>query len=199
MLDELHKDYVHELWAMRASDKDSLGSVVGVDFYNAGALLPLRDEDLLRITVNDLLSQVEPAFRDVKVLDYDVQRYQEAVSWFSPGSYENRPRTRVEGIQNLFCAGDWVVIQDPLILSKENDFNVNEHGAKGLCQERAYVSGLVAANCILTETKDAKKIARVLPIRDDELQVVLGRTLNKQFFGTTKAFCKLLTPPWKKD
>ena len=38
---------------------------------------------------------------------------------------------------NVVCAGDWVRMGD------------REHGAKGLCQERAYVSGLEAGNSLL--------------------------------------------------
>ena len=60
-----------------------------------------------------------------------------------------------------------------------------EHGAKGLCQERAYVCGLEAGNSLLrrgivkgTNTPPAQPHA-VLPIRADEPQVVLGRALNK--------------------
>jgi hypothetical protein len=50
-----------------------------------------------------------------------------------------------------------------------------EHGAKGLCQERAYVSGIQAANVLAKQgalggdKRNSK--ANVIPIRDDELQV----------------------------
>ena len=60
-----------------------------------------------------------------------------------------------------------------------------EHGAKGLCQERAYVCGLEAANSLLRRgivagADDAHSGRhRVLPIRADEPQVLLGRALNK--------------------
>jgi hypothetical protein len=64
-----------------------------------------------------------------------------------------------------------------------------EHGAKGLCQERAFVAGLEAANALLDDlgpvaaagpAKDAGrprhagKRHRVLPVRPDEPQVVAG-------------------------
>ena len=60
-----------------------------------------------------------------------------------------------------------------------------EHGAKGLCQERAYVSGLEAGNSLLRRgivkglTSTANQQHPVIPIRADEPQVVLGRALNK--------------------
>ena len=63
--------------------------------------------------------------------------------------------------------------------------NPVEHGAKGLCQERAFVCGLEAANSLLrrgvvkgTGSASSQPHA-VLPIRADEPQVVLGRALNK--------------------
>lgn len=51
--------------------------------------------------------------RGKRVVDRHIQRYPGAVSWFSPGSYPLRPRTKVPEITNLACAGDWVVLQDP--------------------------------------------------------------------------------------
>ena len=60
-----------------------------------------------------------------------------------------------------------------------------EHGAKGLCQERAYVCGLEAGNSLLrrgiVKGRNAASDQQhsVLPIRADEPQVVLGRALNK--------------------
>ena len=59
-----------------------------------------------------------------------------------------------------------------------------EQGAKGLCQERAYVCGLEAGNSLLRRgivkgTHLSAGQHSVLPIRADEPQVVLGRALNK--------------------
>jgi hypothetical protein len=56
-----------------------------------------------------------------------------------------------------------------------------EHGAKGLCQERAYVSGLEAANALSRtgSLKGRKVIHEVIPVRDDEAQVQAGRLVNK--------------------
>ena len=55
----------------------------------------------------------------------------DAVSWFSPGSYECRPKTENKQVGNLFMAGDWVRL--------ERDIEATT--AKGLCQERAFVTG----------------------------------------------------------
>jgi hypothetical protein len=58
-----------------------------------------------------------------------------------------------------------------------------EHGAKGLCQERAFVSGLEAANALLADTVEEAanyKKATVLPVRPDETQFQAGVALNRQ-------------------
>lgn len=75
-----------------------------------------------------------------------------------------------------------------------------EHGAKGLCQERAFVCGIEAANALsrsgtlsraaastassTTEEKPLKRVEKqavVLPIRDDEVQFVVAKNINKRF------------------
>ena len=112
-----------------------------------------------------------PAFNDANVVDFEVRKYADAVSWFSPGSYRTRPSLAVEGVSNIVCAGDWVKLGD------------REHGAKGLCQERAFVSGLEAANQLARNgvLKGSKgQMAEVIPVREDEVQVQLGRELNKR-------------------
>lgn len=92
------------------------------------------------------------------------------MSWFSPGSYTKRPPLEGAGgiLPTVKCAGDWVRMGE------------REHGAKGLCQERAFVSGLEAANSLLKETADGCKAATVIPVREDEPQFKAGVALNKQ-------------------
>lgn len=56
-----------------------------------------------------------------------------------------------------------------------------EHGSKGLCQERAFVSGIQAANALhrsglisknnKSNNGKGKESGNVIPVRDDELQV----------------------------
>ena len=134
-LDQLHKDHLDELWGEDSPSKDASasntdtkrGSVFAVDFYNAGALLPLSDDALLDMITTELLPKAIPRFLvnngtntdgdATTVLDFAVQRFPGAVTWFSPGSYEKRPRTVVSGVDNLFCSGDWVVRPAILFLS----------------------------------------------------------------------------------
>jgi uncharacterized protein with NAD-binding domain and iron-sulfur cluster len=170
MLDQLQASAVEDLWG----DDEVQGSVVACDFYNAGALMTLPDEELVRILMEDLLPSAVPAFADTMVVDSWVGKYPGAVSWFSPGSYTKRPPLQGAGVNvlsSLKCAGDWVRMGD------------REHGAKGLCQERAFVSGLEAANALLADTVEEAanyKRATVLPVRPDETQFQAGVALNRQ-------------------
>jgi hypothetical protein len=78
-----------------------------------------------------------------------------------------------------------------------------EHGSKGLCQERAYVCGLEAGNSLLRrEIVKGTAISpgqqhSVLPIRADEPQVVLGRSLNKLVMNPLESLGMLW--PWLVD
>ena len=94
----------------------------------------------------------------------------------------------------MVCAGDWVRMGD------------REHGAKGLCQERAWVSGVEAANALARSGVLARAAAEaeekaggrgplrlrhlreaaVLPVRDDELQYRLARAVNARVVATFK-------------
>ena len=148
------------------------GSVVACDFYNAGALMSLPEEELVRILIEELLPSAVPKFADTKVVDSWVGKYPGTVSWFSPGSYNKRPPLEGAGpnvLPNIKCAGDWVRMGDM------------EHGAKGLCQERAYVSGLQAANALMRDVvNEPAKNAKVLQVREDEIQFTAGVAVNNQ-------------------
>jgi len=165
MLDQLQNDEPQLLWG----EDEPQGSVVACDFYNAGALLALPDEEITRVLMEELLPEAVSAFGDALVVDAHVQRFPGAVTWFSPGSFLKRPPLQTS-VSNLVCAGDWVRMGE------------REHGAKGLCQERAFVSGLEAANALARDGHLGVGQGRqhlVLPIRDDEPQVVVGRAINK--------------------
>ena len=139
-----------------------------------------------------LLPQAVRDFENAHVVDYYIQRYPGAVNHFAPNSYKLRPPLQLADIGNCVCAGDWVRM------------GTKEHGAKGLCQERAFVSGIEAAN-VLARSGVLAKAAMVksslahneetshnyhairhiqefpvIPVRDDELQFVIARSLNKQ-------------------
>ena len=168
MLDQLQHDTKQALWG----DQPVQGSVIASDFYNASAIAELSDQDVVDCLMQDLLPMAQPAFRGAVVVDHEVRRYPRSVSLFSPGSFIKRPPLETS-LASVVCAGDWVRMGE------------REHGAKGLCQERAYVSGLEAVNSLLRRgivkgsNASSGQQHPVLPIRADEPQVVLGRALNK--------------------
>ena len=177
MLDQLQHDTKQALWG----DQPVQGSVIGSDFYNASAIAELSDQDVVDCLMQDLLPMAQPAFRGAVVVDQEVRRYPRSVSLFSPGSFGQRPPLETS-LAPVVCAGDWVRMGE------------REHGAKGLCQERAYVSGLVAANSLLRRgivkggNASSGQQHSVLPIRADEPQVVLGRAINKLVMDPLESF-----------
>ncbi|CAM9879016.1 unnamed protein product, partial [Ascophyllum nodosum] len=159
--------------------RDSEGSVIAADFYHASELLPLSDEEVTERVHRTYLSSCVPEFRRAqracRVIDSWVGRFPQAVTCFSPGSYENRPRQASAG-SNVFVAGDWVRGVD--------------HGANGLSQERAYVTGLMAANHVMDAFSGATTSSRratILPTEPDEPQVAVGKRANKAVRGTLKS------------
>jgi uncharacterized protein with NAD-binding domain and iron-sulfur cluster len=164
MLDQLQSENLPGLWG---SDEPQ-GSVVACDFYNAGALLHLPDTEIVRILMEDLLPSAVPTFADAQLVDSWVGRFPGTVSWFAPGTYSKRPTLNVPQLSNLKCAGDWVRMGE------------REHGAKGLCQERAFVSGLEAANSLLRDAGQVELEHKVLPVRPDEAQFKAAVTVNNQ-------------------
>jgi hypothetical protein len=58
MLDQLQGEEMDELWGGRGEDvegESTRGSVLACDFYNAGGLIPLSDEDIVKILTDELL------------------------------------------------------------------------------------------------------------------------------------------------
>ena len=187
MLDRLQKNDEVALWG----GEEPRGSVLACDFYNGGAVACLSDEDIIDLLMKELLPAAVPGFKDANVVDAHVARCPGAVTWFSPGSFACRPPL-VTSVANVTCAGDWVRMGD------------REHGAKGLCQERAYVSGLEAANALsrsalrVCDANSPQNAALrehvVIPVRADETQVVVGRAANKAVMDALKPFG--LASPW---
>ena len=57
-----------------------------------------------------------------------------------------------------------------------------DHGSKGLSQERAYVTGLVAANAVC-DTLGQGAQAKIFQVEDDEAHLALGKFIAKQTKG----------------
>lgn len=147
-LNALHDEYRHEP-----------GSVIEADFYHASQLLPMSDEQIVEKVQRDLATCV-PGFGEAKVIDSSVIRVSQGVTHFAPGSYQHRlPATT--SIENLFMSGDWII---------------NRHGSWS--QEKAYVTGLEAANLVIERFGQGSK-ANIIPVEPDEPHIQAARNLNQ--------------------
>lgn len=138
------------------------GGVITADFYHANSLMGLSD-DALAAKVKGMLDQANPAFKAARVEDARVLRVAQAVTHFSPGSLRHRMQTRTS-LQNVFMAGDWI-----------KDI---EHGANGLSQERALVTGYVAANAVC-ERFGMGQPKKIIPVEADEPHIAFGKAVAK--------------------
>ena len=147
-LNTLHDEYRH-----------APGSVVEVDFYRADALLPLSNDAIVDRICNHLARCV-PAFADANVTDANVVRLSQAVTHFFPGSYPYLLSRRTS-FDNVFVSGDWIVTY---------------HGSWS--QEKAYVTGLEAANAVIDRFGLGAKAA-IVPVADDEPHMQIARGVNQ--------------------
>ena len=152
----------HTYFAIPGDEEEGV-TAISSDFYGASNLLSFSDDEIVDIA-RDSITRCDRAFKDARLVDTAVLRFREAVTHFSPGSHKNRPEQRTSH-PSLYIAGDYV--------------RGRLNGALGLSQERAYVSGLHAANLVLTERlglgDDAK--AQILETAEDELHVKVAREL----------------------
>ncbi|NET43782.1 FAD-dependent oxidoreductase [Okeania sp. SIO2B3] len=149
-LNTLHDEFRHEP-----------GTVVEVDFYHANQFLPLSDGEIIKM-VQTYLATCIPEFIEAEIIDQSVVRVREAVTHFFPGSYQYLLPTKTS-FDNVFMSGDWIV---------------NCHGSWS--QEKAYVTGLEAANLVIDKFKLGQK-ANIIPVEKDEEHIQFARTINKSF------------------
>jgi len=141
----------------------NMTSVIEVDLYHTAALLPMTDDEITSLALG-ALTNAEPSIRAASISESLVLRAPQCATIFSPGSYRNRPAQRTP-MPNLFLAGDFV-----------REFPA--HGADGLSQERALVTGLKAANLVI-ETLRVGSPAQILDVEQDEPHIDAGKKLNK--------------------
>ena len=144
---------------------DAEGSVIEVDYYHAASLLVMDDESIVSKVKRDLEIILGEQCKNAEVLDAAIVRLPSAVNWYSPGSYANMPDVRSEAIPNAYFVGDLVK---------------TDHGSWS--QEKAYVTGVEAANLILNRSKDTA----IIPLSPDEAHVAAGRqlvSLSKNVLG----------------
>lgn len=148
-----------DLNALHDEYRDEPGTVVEADYYHANQLLALDDDQVLRQVQQDLAGCI-PAFGEAKIVDHAVVRIPQGVTHFAPGSYRYLlPATT--SFDNLFMAGDWIV---------------TGHGSWS--QEKAYVTGLEAANRVIAALGQGQP-AEILPVIPDEPHIQALRAVNR--------------------
>lgn len=139
--------------------REESGSVIEADFYHANQLLPMSDAQIVAKVHRDLATCI-PEFRTAQVVDSSIIRVRQGVTHFAPGSYQYLLKAQTS-LPNVFVSGDWVI---------------TSHGSWS--QEKAYVTGLEAANAIIDRFGMGRK-AEIIPIEADEPHIQIARTVNK--------------------
>ena len=147
-------------------------TVIEADFYHANQLLPMTDEQIIAKVHRDVATCI-PAFNAAKVIDSSVIRVKEGVTHFFPGSYQYLLSAKTD-IPNLYLSGDWITTR---------------HGSWS--QEKAYVTGLEAANLVIDRFRIGKE-ANIIPVEADEPHIQVARTINK----TVRDLTQFLPNPW---
>lgn len=150
-----------DLNALHDEYQELPGTVVEADFYHANSLFPLSQEQTVD-RIHGYLATCVPEFRQATVIDSSVIRLSQAVTHFAPGSYSYSLSAHTP-LANLWMSGDWIV---------------NRHGSWS--QEKAYVTGLEAANQVV-ERFGLGMPAAVVPVEADEAHIQIGRSLNHRF------------------
>ena len=152
--------------------RDEPNTVIEADFYHANQLLPMSDEQIISKVHRDVTTCI-PSFGAAKVVDSSVIRVKEGVTHFFPGSYQHLLTAKTD-LPNLYTSGDWIVTR---------------HGSWS--QEKAYVTGLEAANLVVNRFGIGTK-ANIIPIEADEPHIQVARTVNK----TVRDLTQFIPNPW---
>lgn len=141
-------------------------TVVEVDFYHSNQMMHLEDKEIISL-VQNYLAKCISAFKEAEVIESSVIRLPQAVTHFAPGSYQHMLQKETV-IENVFMSGDWIK---------------SSHGSWS--QEKAYVTGLEAANQVINKFAHGV-LAQILPVEEDELHIKIARTINHIARQSTK-------------
>ncbi|PSM50832.1 amine oxidase [Chroococcidiopsis sp. CCALA 051] len=163
-----------DLNALHDEYRDVPETVIEADFYHANQLLPMSDEEIVSL-VQDYLTTCVPEFQAAKICDRSIIRLSRAVTHFAPGSYQNMLPAKTS-IDNVFMSGDWII---------------NRHGSWS--QEKAYVTGLEAANLVI-ERFGKGTTAEIIPVEPDEPHIEMMRSLNRNLRNLGNTFPPIWLP-----
>ncbi|CEJ44382.1 Amine oxidase [Umezakia ovalisporum] len=147
-LNALHDEYKYEP-----------GTVIEADFYHANQFLHMSESEIIA-KVKTYLATCIPAFNQAKVIDSSVISLPNAVTHFAPGSYRHMLPSQTS-FANVFMSGDWII---------------NRHGSWS--QEKAYVTGLEAANLVVSYLGQGQPW-EIIPVEQDEAHIQIARSLNQ--------------------
>lgn len=131
------------------------GSVLEVDYYHASNLLVMDDDAIVAKVKEDLDTILGTECMSTKVVDAAIIRLPNAVNWYYPGSYADMPDLTSSALHNVFFVGD--------IVRRRGTWS----------QEKAYVTGIEAANAIMGRPRDEG----IIPLSADEPHVALARNI----------------------
>ncbi|KAH7690045.1 Phytoene desaturase (zeta-carotene-forming) protein [Dioscorea alata] len=140
--------------------EDEPATVLQADFAYARQLLPLKDDQIVQKVVS-CLSICIKGLNEATVLQHIVDRFPNSATHFFPGSYKYMMRGS-SSFPNLFMAGDWIVTR---------------HGSWS--QEKAYVTGLEAANRVVDYFGDGS-LAKIIAVEEDEPHIETLRSINRR-------------------
>ncbi|XP_010918125.2 uncharacterized protein [Elaeis guineensis] len=140
--------------------KEEPATVLEAEFYNATRVLLLSDEQIVAKVVS-YLSICIKEFQEAIVLQHTVVRFPKSATHFFPGSYKYMLRGSTT-FPNLFMAGNWIVTR---------------HGSWS--QEKAYVTGLEAANRVIDYLGEGD-FAKIIAVEEDEPHIETLRSLNRR-------------------
>ncbi|MBE9016234.1 FAD-dependent oxidoreductase [Chroococcidiopsidales cyanobacterium LEGE 13417] len=163
-----------DLNALHDEYRDVPETVIEADFYHANQLLPMSDEEIVQM-VQDYLATCIPEFQAARICDRSIIRLSRAVTHFAPGSYQNMLPAKTS-IDNVFMSGDWII---------------NRHGSWS--QEKAYVTGLEAANLVI-ERFGKGTTAEIIPVEADEPHIEMMRSLNRNLRNLGNIFPQFWLP-----
>ncbi|WPF90482.1 FAD-dependent oxidoreductase [Cyanobacterium aponinum AL20118] len=155
-----------DLNALHDQYQGEKGSVVEVDFYHANQFLSMADDAIVE-RVHQYLKTCLSEFAMAEIIDSSVIRIPQGVTHFAPGSYQHLLKVQT-AIPNLFMSGDWIV---------------TNHGSWS--QEKAYVTGLEAANKVIEYFHQGKQ-ADIIPVQKDEPHIEIARIINKNLRNVTE-------------
>ncbi|XP_022987019.1 uncharacterized protein LOC111484591 [Cucurbita maxima] len=146
--------------AIQDEHKDESVTVLQADFYHANELMLLNEEVIVE-KVKSYLSTCVKDFENAIVVKKEIGKFPATLTHFFPGSYKYR-MYGFTSFTNVFMAGDWIV---------------NRHGSWS--QEKAYVTGLEAANRVVDFVEEGS-FAKIAPVEEDEPHVEALRGLNRR-------------------